>query len=59
MQRFSGMFFVQGECIILVQGDPNGVAFVMTTKPEIAPDGIDFKLEASPLLPRAPRLLRA
>ena len=48
MYYFSAMV-----CIILVQGEPNGVAFVMTTKPEIAPGWHRFGLEASPLLPRS------
>ena len=52
-------YFSAMVCIILVQGEPNGVVFVMTTKPEIAPGWHRFGLEASLLLPRGPRLLRA
>ena len=38
-------------CIILVQGEPNGVAFVMTTKPEIAPRLASIRIGSEPPAP--------
>ena len=62
MQRFNVMYYFAqqvmyyfnarvNQCITLVQGEPNGIAFVMTTKPEIAPRMASIRIGNEPPAP--------